>query len=132
MAGQINKIRYKDLDLDFTPHPVTGDVIQKNNKAAVKQALVNLCKMGPYDKPFQPQINSRIRSMLFEPDTPLTKVEIRKAIFDIIKRYEPRVKLLNVKVHFNEPDNSYQITIQYQIINQPTVETLDLQMERLR
>ena len=36
MAGQSNTTRYKDLDLDFIAHPVTGDVVQKTNKASLK------------------------------------------------------------------------------------------------
>ena len=132
MAGQAKKERYKDLDLDFTAHPVTGDVVQKINKDAIKQAVKNLVRMGKNDKPFQPHINSKIRTMLFEPDTPLTKVEIRRSISDILKRYEPRIRLINVRVLYNVPDNSYNITIEYQIINQPTIESISLQMERLR
>ena len=36
MAGQSNKSRFKDLDMDFIAHPVTGDVVQKSNKESVK------------------------------------------------------------------------------------------------
>ena len=132
MAGQTTRERYKDLDLDFIAHPVTGDVVQKVNKASIKQSVKNLILMGRFDKPFQPEINAKIRNLLFEPDTPLTKIEMRKSIFNILRRYEPRIKLLNVSVLFNISDNSYGITIKYQIINQPDVENLSIQMERLR
>ena len=37
MAGQVSRERYKDLDLDFTAHPVSGDVVQKLNKDSIKQ-----------------------------------------------------------------------------------------------
>ena len=132
MAGQVSRERYKDLDLDFTAHPVSGDVVQKLNKDAIKQSLKNLLRMGRFDKPFQPQINSRIKQLLFEPDTPLTKIEIKKSVTDIIGRWEPRVIMLDVAVDYNIPDNSYNITMTYNIINQPSVETVSLQLARLK
>ena len=132
MAGQSNKSRFKDLDMDFIAHPVTGDVVQKSNKDSIKQSVKNLIMMCSYDKPFQPHINGRVRNLLFEPDTPLTKIEMRKFIFDIIRRHEPRVKLLDVSILHNTANSSYGITIKYQIINSPQVENLSLTMERLR
>ena len=65
MAGQVTKDRYKDIDLDFIAHPVTGDIVQKTNKDAIKQSLTNLIKMGPHDKPFQPNINSKVKYLYF-------------------------------------------------------------------
>ena len=88
--------------------------------------------MGKFDKPFQPQINSRIKQLLFEPDTPLTIIEIKKSVTDIIGRWEPRVNMLDVEVHYNIPDNSYNITMTYNIVNQPSVETVSLQLARLK
>tara|TARA_Y100001937_G_C7055556_1_gene301220 strand:+ start:153 stop:551 length:399 start_codon:yes stop_codon:yes gene_type:complete len=132
MAGQSNTSRYKDLDLDFLAHPVTGDVVQKSNKESIKQSVKNLIMMNRFDKPFQPQLSGNIRNLLFEPDTPLTKIEMRKSIFDVIKRHEPRVRLIDVRILHNVVQNSYGITIKYQIINSPQVEDLTLTMERLR
>ena len=132
MAGQSQKERYRDIDSDFIAHPVTGDVAQKINKEAIKQSVKNLVRMTRFDKPFQPHIDSRIRSLLFEPDTPLTKVELRRSIFDVLRRHEPRIILNEVNVLYNTPDNSYNITIRYQIINQPNTERVSIQLERLR
>jgi len=132
MAGQSNTTRYKDIDLDFLAHPVTGDVVQKTNKESIKQSVKNLIMMGRYDKPFQPHINGRVRNLLFEQDTPLTKVEMKKSISDIVKRYEPRVRLLDVRVLYNEMHSSYGVTIKYQIVNTPEVDDLTLTMQRLR
>ena len=132
MAGQAKQERYKDLDLDFIAHPVTGDVLQLKNKESIKQSVRNLIMMGKFDKPFQPHISSNIRNLLFEPDTPLTKIEIRKSIHDILNKYEPRIKLMDVGVLYTVRDNSYNITIKYQVINQPSVETITIILERLR
>ena len=132
MAGQSKQERYKDLDLDFVAHPVTGDIVQLKNKDAIKQSLRNLIMMGKFDKPFQPNINSKIRKLLFEPDSPLTRVEIRKSIYDVVRRYEPRIQLLDIRVLQNVRKNAYDLTIEYQIVNQPSVETVSILLERLR
>ena len=132
MAGQANTTRYKDLDLDFIAHPVTGDVVQKMNKEAVKRAVRNLVYMNAFDKPFEPHINSRVRGLLFEMASPVVAIELRKSIFNVLSRHEPRIDLLRVDAIDNVRDNSYNITITYRVINQPTVETISFQLERLR
>ena len=132
MAGQAKQERYKDLDLDFIAHPVTGDVLQLKNKDAIKQSVRNLIMMGKFDKPFQPRINGRVRQMLFEPDTPLTRIEMRKSIYDILSQYEPRIKLIDVGILHNVRHNSYDITIKYQVVNEPNIETISIILERLR
>ena len=40
--------------------------------------------------------------------------------------------MLDVEVHYNIPDNSYNITMTYNIVNQPSVETVSLQLARLK
>jgi phage baseplate assembly protein W len=131
MAGQANNERYKDLDLDFTAHPVTGDVVQKHNKEAVKQSVQNLVRMSKFDKPFRPDIDSRIYRLLFEPDTPLTPIELRKSISDVLVRHEPRISLVEIDVQRSVSDSAYNITIRYQIINTPSIEAVKIQLERL-
>lgn len=132
MAGQAKQERYKDLDLDFIAHPVTGDVLQLKNTQAIKQSVRNLIMMSKFDKPFQPHINGRVRQMLFEPDTPLTRVEMRKSIYDILSRHEPRIRLMDVRILHNERQNSYDISIKYQVVNEPNIETISIILERLR
>jgi hypothetical protein len=43
MAIQITRQPdYRDLDLTFTPHPVTGDIVKKVGPAAVTRAVRHL------------------------------------------------------------------------------------------
>ena len=53
MTDFVKKNIFKDLDLDFAPHPVTADVPQKTDAEAVKRAIRNLVLMTRYDKPFK-------------------------------------------------------------------------------
>ena len=132
MAGESNYHRYKDLDLDFIPHPVSGDIVQKIGQDAVKRSVRNLIYMKKYEKPFQPEINSKIRSLLFEPSTPLVKIKLKKSIEEVLTKYEPRINLNNVVVSADMDNYSYIITINYQTKNQPEVQTVTVQLERLR
>ena len=53
--------RYRDLDLDFVPHPVTKDISIKTNDEAVKRSVRNLVLTNAYEKPFHPEISSDVR-----------------------------------------------------------------------
>lgn len=128
----LRKNLFKDLDLDFAPHPVTADVSQKTDAEAVKRAIRNLVLMNRYDKPFQPQIDSRISRLLFEPATPLIAMQLRSNLMDIITRYEPRAKINDIIVSFNERTNSFETSISFMLLNTRQVSKVFVSIERLR
>lgn len=123
---------FSDLDLNFRPHPVTGDVIIKKDVEAVKQALKNLIQVRNYEKPFHSEIGSPIRSALFEPMTPMTSFMVRRAIVDLISNFEKRVQLLNVEVIASPENNSLYVNIVFKIINTETPLELEFMLERTR
>lgn len=125
-----NPKRFRDLDLNFIAHPVTGDVVQKIGAEAVKRSVRNLVYLRAHEKPFQPQISCRIRKLLFEPDTPLVRIQLRKSITDVLTRYEPRIDLLDIKI--SSAAHAYNITIVFRIKNTPTPISTAVQLERLR
>ncbi len=45
---------FKDLNVTFKPHPVTGDLIVSKDVAAVKQAIINLPGFYPVLPEFYP------------------------------------------------------------------------------
>ena len=128
----IRKNLFKDLDLDFSPHPSTADVPQKVDAEAVKRAVRNLVLLNRYDKPFQPQIDARISRMLFEPATPLVAVMIRSNIIELINRYEPRAKVTDVVLVFDDDKNAFDVQISFMLINNREVSKVFVTMERLR
>jgi len=128
----IRKNLFKDLDLDFTPHPVTKDVVQKTDADAIRRSVRNLVLMGRHDKPFRPEIDSRIRKMLFEPASPLIAMGIRSNIIDMIKRYEPRVSINDVMVIYNGDYNAFDVSISFTILNNKENSKVFVSIERLR
>jgi phage baseplate assembly protein W len=106
---------YKDLPLDFTPHPVTGDVRPITNDVAVKRAITNLIYTKLGNKPFRPEFGSRIHDFLFENQDIFTEKEIKDHLKEVIERFEPRVFVNNVEVKY--VSNGFEIKIDVIIIN---------------
>jgi len=124
--------RYVDIDFDFQAHPVSGDLVLKKNEEAIKKSVKSLILTNKYERPFQPSINGRVRQLLFENMTPVTGVNLRSNIEDVLQQHEPRIDVLAVNVNQNEDMNSIEVTIEFAIKNQPDVVTLTTVLERNR
>lgn len=123
---------FSDLDLNFTPHPVTGDLVRRFDENAIKQAVKNLVMTKHFERPFHSELGSPVMALLFEPMTPLTSLMVRRAIIDLISNFEPRVELLDVEVIASPEQNSLYVTIIFKIVNTERPITLDLLLERTR
>ena len=106
---------FKDLSLDFTPHPVTGDVRPIINETAIKRALMNLIKTKKGTRPFNPQYGCDISDYLFSYEPGFTEYNLRKEILDAIGKNEPRVSVNEVDITFEE--NGISLNISYIIRN---------------
>ena len=87
-------IFYKDLPLDFTAHPVTGDVRAIKNEVAIKNSLRNLLSTKKGSKPFFPQYGTNLQNHLFNNINAFTKRSIQKEIQDATRLFEPRVFII--------------------------------------
>jgi len=128
---------YRDISLYFTPNPVSGDVTQITDVQDIKRSVRNLVLTNRWDRPFHPEIASRVRESLFELFTPITFNIIRNAIEDVLRIYEPRVDVTDVVVEdpeFNSMDaNTLPIKIFFTLKNAPeTLENVNVVLERIR
>ena len=128
---------YRDISLYFTPNPVSGDVTQITDVQDIKRSVRNLVLTNRWDRPFHPEIASRVRESLFELFTPITFNIIRNAIEDVLRIYEPRVDVTDVVVEdpeFNYQDqNTLPIKIFFTLKNAPeTLENVNVVLERIR
>ena len=48
--------QYRDLNLNFSRHPVTKGLTVLTDALAVKRSVRNLVQYGHYEKPFHPEI----------------------------------------------------------------------------
>jgi len=127
------KVReYTDLDLDFQPHPISGDISQLRDADAVKRSIRNILLTNIYEKPFRPNIGSKIAHLLFEPVDPLTKYALRDEIFRAILINEPRARIVDIRINYNLDENRYDATIQFSIENFTEIVTVNIFLERIR
>ena len=128
---------YKDLNLFFTPNPVTSDVSTVTDVQNIKRAVKHLVLLNPGEKPFHPEIGTGIRDALFENFTPPLIVALRTRIEETIKLYEPRVTVQEVT--FNDPDNQrldnneLRCSISFSINNAPQqLQEVEVSLQRIR
>jgi phage baseplate assembly protein W len=124
--------KYTDLDLEFLPHPVTGDITKKKDVAAVMTSVRNLLLTSFYERPFQPAIGSNLRRMLFEPIDRLTSLQIRDEIKNVVSNFEPRVNLQGIVVDPDYDRQRYDVTLTFFIVSNPDPITINLFLERVR
>jgi len=124
---------YKDINLNFSRHPVTGDIAMLSDAQAVKNSVRNLVNTNFYEKHFRPEIGSNIRSILFEPVSPLVADVLKRHVKDVIENFEPRAELIDIKSIAKPDRNEYQVTIEFFVVNSSTgVESVTLMLEQLR
>ena|SRR5210317_1231448 len=123
---------YKDVDITFTAHPVTGDVVKKTNENAIYQSIANLLQTGRYERLWQPNLHSKLREHLFEPIDGITASAISGEIKSTIGKHEPRVKLQSVNVTPDYDANGYSVSLTFFIRNNANPLQLDLFLERIR
>ena len=127
-----NVRQYRDLDLNFTRNPATGDIAFRTGDQAVIRSVRNLINLSYYEKPFHPEIGSSVNQMLFEPMSPLTAQHLKNHVQDVIDNFEPRVKLDQVVVQAREDQNQFEVFIRFYILNNSSPTTVTVFLERVR
>lgn len=123
---------YKDLDINFTRHPLTGDIGVKTDAAAVKQSIRNLILTNFYERPFRPDIGSNVIRLLFEPVDVLTVADLRQAIYEVIANYEPRATIKDVVIEDLSARNAYNITVVFTLSGIYDDQQVAVVLQRLR
>jgi phage baseplate assembly protein W len=124
--------QYRDLDLNFTIHPLRKDVNKNLDEVAIVNSIKNIVSTNHYEKPFQPDFGSNVRRMLFESLDNITASALEREIQQSITNYEPRVKLLSVKVIPDFENNGFNVEMQFYILNKSEPVTITFLLERLR
>ena len=111
---------YKDLSLDFTPHPVSGDVRPITDDTAVKRALLNLINTKRGTRPFNPDYGSDVADYLFRNADVFARHELEQKLYDSIKKFEPRVIVKRIDVVFEDLGMKIQIDFTIKNTNRQT------------
>ena len=133
MATNIDSVRnFRDLDLNFAIHPITKDVNIYKAEYAVINSVKNLILTNHFEKPFQPEIGSNIRRLLFENVDSIMAAQIEREIEETINNFEPRVQISSVIAVHAPDDNGYKIRLEFFVINNPDPITINFFLERIR
>lgn len=123
---------YSDINLNFKPHPLTGDITFLADDNAVKRSLVHIAAMLPYDIPFESEKHGHIRELLFENPSDATIVALEQRIRWAIETMEPRARIDNIDITLSAQENGYHIKVDFHVVSLIEQQSIEFYMERLR
>lgn len=124
--------KYSDLDLDFLPNPITGDLLKVTDEQAIATSIGNILQTSNYERLFNPALGCNLKKYLFEPIDDITTNNIREEITKSITNFERRCELLDVIIQPDYDLNGYTVTIKFFTRNDPNPVTLTFFLERIR
>ena len=115
---------YKDIDLSFVPHPITKDLKILKNESAIRRSVRNIVQTIPTERFFNPILGSDVHKSLFDFVDFGTASTIQDQIEIAVNNFEPRVDNLNVFVNPSPDENTFEVTVSFDIVGQefPTQE----------
>ena len=124
MAIQRISRSFKDISLSFEPHPVTKDLPVLKNENAIRRSVRNIVETIPTERFFNSLLGSDVRRSLFEFVDFGTASVIQDQVQIAIENFEERVENLQVIVNPLPDDNTFNVTVIFDIIGQefPTQE----------
>ena len=129
----LKEVVFSDVNVSFTPHPVTGKLPVLKNADAVKRSVRNLILTNFGERPYEPLYGGNVRAMLFEnTDDPLLQDQLRRQIEGAIKNYEKRAKVDRVIVDLKPDSNALVIKIRFMVFNERFPVDLEVAIERVR
>jgi phage baseplate assembly protein W len=123
---------FKDLDLSFNIHPVRKDINTYKGEYAIINSVKNLILTNHYERPFQPELGSNIRRLLFENVDSVMAAQIEREIEETINNFEPRAEVSKVTAIAAPDENRYNIILEFFVINNPNPITINFFLERIR
>lgn len=110
---------FKDISLSFSRHPVTNDILVLKNEDAIKKTVINLVRTRIGERFFNSLLGTSIEDALFELADPDYVSLYKEEIYNVLRNFEPRVRVNNVEVQIENDSYDLNIRIQYDIIGLP-------------
>lgn len=128
ISPRVTKQRiYSDIDLTLGARTSTdGDIFRKTDVASVKQALKTLLLTNRFEKPYRPAFGGNLRGLLFELADEDAGEEILSRVKSSIQRFEPRVKVIELRVTASPDYNSVNVYIEFRVVNTGIVDILKI------
>ena len=123
---------FSDLDLNFKLHPVKKDINIHLNELAITNSIKNLVLTNHYERPFQPEVGSNIRRLLFDNLDAITAANIERELEETINNFEPRAKIHKVTAIAAPDQNGYKLKLEFFVLNNTSPITINFFLERVR
>ena len=123
---------YKDLDLDFTANPITGDVATVTDATSIKRGIRNILLTENQERLFQPEVGSGLKNLLFEPMTNITTQLLEDEVRNAIESWEGRAEIVECIVMPEEELNRYRVAVTFTIVSQTDEQRLEVFLSRER
>ena len=123
---------FSDLDLNFKLHPVKKDINIHLNELAITNSIKNLVLTNHYERPFQPEVGSNIRRLLFDNLDSITAANIERELEETINNFEPRAKIHKVTAIAAPDQNGYKLKLEFFVLNNTSPITINFFLERVR
>jgi phage baseplate assembly protein W len=107
---------FKDVSGSFLVSSLNYDLISLKNENAIARSIRNLVLTSPGERFFNENLGSNVSKSVFENIDNVSASIIQSEIENTINNYEPRVNLRDVKVRPDFDNNSFDVTITYEII----------------
>ena len=124
--------QYKDLDLNFLIHPVRKDINKHKDEMAVINSIKNLMMTNHYERPFQPDLGSNVRRLLFENLDKITAISMEREIRQVVQNYEPRAQIKTLDILPDVDNNGFSVRMEFYIMNMTDPVTINFFLERVR
>ena len=123
---------YSDFLDSFAVSMFGGDLAKTTNENSVSQSIKNLILTNSGERPFQPYIGTNVYNLLFEPNFTDSADLVEKLIRNCIENNEPRAIIQEIIFPEQRDEYSIEITIVYNVINNPEPVNLTLVLKRVR
>lgn len=123
---------YRDFDLSFTTHPVTGDLVMKTDISAILQSVRNLVVTSAGEILWDPAIGGGVGRLMFEPNDAMLRMQLYDRIKTTIERFEPRVEIVNLEIQTFENNYGIYINLSFYALNNPEVISETIPIKRIR
>jgi len=107
---------FKDISMSFQYNPLNNDLIAIKNETAISRSIRNIVFTLPGEKFFNEDFGSSVSRVLFENVDEISASSIESQIRTSINNYEPRVSLISATAYPDYDNNSFDVTITYNII----------------
>ena len=107
---------FKDISMSLEVNPINNDIIGVKNDTAIARSIRNLIFTVPGERFFNQDLGSKVSQILFDTVDEISASAIRDEIEDTIIKYEPRVKLKDIRVKPDFDRYTFDVTIVYDIV----------------